>query len=380
MHALLIGLAAALVACIAAFMVFFGVLVRRNSKRSDARVSASVEELEARMGALARELTEALRRAEEETGRNRFLGEIGSTLLLEDVLAATLEAAVSLPPVDAALLHLDAGEGEERPIVSASGFEGDEPDGLGLFGPPAAWGARAVELRFRYPDEGAARGVRSAVGVPLLGESGRIGWLAVFSRRPQTRVGDEGIVRLEELAERAAPALANARRFQEAQRLADLDSLTGLHNRRYFHETLGREVVRAQRYGRRLSLVIVDVDEFKEVNDRIGHLAGDDVLAETARRVGQVVRAADVPCRVGGDELGVILPEAGLDDARLLVQRIQHAVSSQPVAQAGRVRVSAGVAELQPNDDPTSLFERADRALYAAKHARKTGLNLAAAD
>ena len=126
--------------------------------------------------------------------------------------------------------------------------------------------------------------------------------------------------------------------------------------------------------------MIIDVDEFKEVNDRIGHLAGDDVLAETARRIMQVVRAADLPCRVGGDELGVILPEAGLEDARLLVQRIQHAVSSQPVAQAGRVRVSAGVAELQPNDDPTSLFERADRALYAAKHARKTGLNLAAAD
>ena len=102
-------------------------------------------------------------------------------------------------------------------------------------------GGRAqVPVSRRRRCEGCPLGRRRAA----LRQSGRIGWLAVFSRRPQTRVGDEGIVRLEELAA-GGPALANARRFQEAQRLADLDSLTGLHNRRYFHETLGREVVRA---------------------------------------------------------------------------------------------------------------------------------------
>jgi diguanylate cyclase (GGDEF)-like protein len=220
--------------------------------------------------------------------------------------------------------------------------------------------------------------VHGALGVPLLGRNGKIGWLGVFSRDPDARFGDDDVRRLEELAERVAPAIENARRFREARQLADLDSLTGLHNRRYFHETLGREVDRAQRYQRRLSLVIVDVDGFKEINDRIGHLAGDAVLAEIADRIRQVVRSADIPCRVGGDEFAVIVPEVEGGQARQLVGRIQRAVSAQPIARAGRVRVSAGVADIQPNDSPTTLFERGDESLYAAKHAGKGGL--AAAD
>jgi diguanylate cyclase (GGDEF)-like protein len=220
--------------------------------------------------------------------------------------------------------------------------------------------------------------VHEALGVPLVGRNGRIGWLGVLSRDPSVRFSDEDLRRLEGLAERVAPAIENARRFREARQLADLDSLTGLHNRRYFYETLGREVDRAQRYQRQLSLVIVDVDGFKEINDRIGHLAGDAVLAEIADRIREVVRSADIPCRVGGDEFAVIVPEAEMGQARQLVGRIQRAVSAQPIARAGRVRVSAGVADIQPNDSPTTLFERGDESLYSAKHGGKGGL--AAAD
>ena len=89
---------------------------------------------------------------------------------------------------------------------------------------------------------------------------------------------------------RAGPAIENARRFREARHQADLDALTGLHNRRYFHETLARETARAQRYNRRLALIVFDLDDFKAINDRIGHLAGDTVLAEVAERVRDVVR------------------------------------------------------------------------------------------
>jgi diguanylate cyclase (GGDEF)-like protein len=92
------------------------------------------------------------------------------------------------------------------------------------------------------------------------------------------------------------------------------------------------------------------------------------VLAEIGSRIRQVVRSADIPCRVGGDELAVIVPEIEVGQARQLVGRIQWAVSSQPIARAGRVRVSAGVADLQPNDSPTTFFERADESLYEAKH------------
>jgi diguanylate cyclase (GGDEF)-like protein len=230
--------------------------------------------------------------------------------------------------------------------------EGEE-DSVRIFtGAPERQDPRAIELSYLYGEEHAAGAVHEALGVPLFGRIGRIGWLGVFSRDPDVRFGDDDVRRLEELAERVAPAIENARRFREARQLADLDSLTGLHNRRYFHETLGREVVRAQRYQRRLSLVIVDVDGFKEINDRIGHLAGDAVLAEIADRIRQVVRSADIPCRVGGDEFAVIVPEVEGGQARQLVGRIQRAVSrgwqTSSRTTAPRACSSAGTSRSTP--------------------------------
>jgi diguanylate cyclase (GGDEF)-like protein len=174
--------------------------------------------------------------------------------------------------------------------------------------------------------------------------------------------------RLEGIARQLAQARGEARRNRL---LADLDGLTGLHNRRYFHELLAREVARAQRYGRGLALVVFDLDDFKSINDRIGHLGGDAVLAETAERARGVVRSADIACRIGGDEFAVLLPEASGREAEQLYRRLQRAVSSRPVAEAGNVSVSAGIAELQADDEPNTFFERADEALYRAKERGK---------
>ena len=370
-----IGLAIALVITL---IVLSGLALSARRRRAGgteplpaAPSAGAVANLEARMEELARELQESVRRAEEETQRSRFLNEIGTTVDLEHVLETTLDAALSLPRVDAALVRLDAGGGE-KPIVGARGFGGDTPDATSLFGQPGAWGARAVEITYRYA-EPADDAIRAAVGVPLVDRSGGVGWLGIFSRDAQARFGDDDIRRAEELAERVGPALENARRFKEARQQADLDALTGLHNRRYFHETLAREVARAQRYSRGLALIIVDIDDFKMVNDRIGHLAGDAALSEAAARVREAVRESDIPCRIGGDELGLILPESRLADAQRLAARIEQAVVARPVARAGHMRVSVGYAELQPNDDSTSLFERADQSLYAEKQLRKTG-------
>jgi diguanylate cyclase (GGDEF)-like protein len=382
---LLIGLVVALGVCLVAVVELIRRLRRRSARDADAQMTATVETLEARLDELARELSSAVRRAEEESQRSRFLGQIATTIDLDDAIGSTLQAVAALPKVDAAVVELEPnGDGDQRLLGSIgldrdAGGEDEEDEGIRIFtGAPDQRETRAIELSYLYAEEQAAGAVHEALGVPLLGKTGRIGWLGVFSRDPDVRFGDEDVRRLEELAERVAPAIENARRFREARQLADLDALTGLHNRRYFYETLGREVDRAQRYQRLLSLVIVDVDGFKEINDRIGHLAGDAVLAEIADRIRQVVRSADIPCRVGGDEFAVIVPEVEVGQARQLVGRIQRAVSSQPIARAGRVRVSAGVADLQPNDSPTTMFERGDESLYAAKHAGKGGL--AAAD
>ena len=381
MNWLSILLAAALGVSILLALELLRRLRSRHSRDVEEQVSTTVATLEARLDELAQELSSAVSRAEEEAQRSRFLGQIAATIDLDDAIGSTLQAAAGLPKVDAAVVELDPdGDGDER-LLGSIGLDrdgGEDDEGVRIFtGSPERQEARAVELSYLYGEEHAAGAVHEALGVPLLGRNGKVGWLGVFSRDPEVRFEDDDVRRLEELAERVAPAIENARRFREARQLADLDSLTGLHNRRYFYETLAREVDRAQRYQRRLSLVIVDVDGFKEINDRIGHLAGDAVLAEIADRIRQVVRSADIPCRVGGDEFAVIVPEVEVGQARQLVGRIQRAVSAQPIARAGRVRVSAGVADIQSNDSPTTLFERGDESLYAAKHAGKGGLSAA---
>jgi diguanylate cyclase (GGDEF)-like protein len=209
------------------------------------------------------------------------------------------------------------------------------------------------------------------VAHPLGAETGRLGWLAVYSRSSEAPLEGAAALELEEVALRAGPALANALRFREARRQADLDALTGLHNRRYFHESLERECARAKRYARRLALVVLDLDDFKAINEQIGHLAGDGVLAEAADRMRSVVRAADIPCRVGGDEFAVILPESAIAQADHLYRRLEAAISARPIGQVQRLTLSAGVAELNEHDDARSLFERADEALYRAKEAGK---------
>ena len=357
----------------------FSFLSRRRrrppSGHDSPEMAATVQMLEARIDELAQELGRAVRRAEEERERGRLLAQLGATINLDDALSATLQAAAALPNVDAAGVELNPnGEGDER-LLGSIGLDDEDERAVRIFnGPPDNREARAIELSYLYADENADDAMHGALGVPLRGQAGRIGWLGVFSRNPKLRFAGDDLTRLEELAERVAPALENARQFKAIRQLADFDSLTGLHNHRYFHETLAREIERAQRYQRNLSLVLVDVDGFKEINDRLGHLAGDAVLKEISDRLREVVRGADIPCRVGGDELAVILPEVGVEQAQQLVARIQRAVSSQPIARAGRVHVSAGVAELLPNDNPTSLFERGDESLYAAKHVAKNGL------
>jgi diguanylate cyclase (GGDEF)-like protein len=353
-------------------LVLLLVLVRARKRGSGGQqqVLTLVSEMNTRMEGMVRELSEALERAQEEGRRNRFLGELGASIDLDEVLSRTLEAGGAIPGVDAAIVSIR--DGVDKPIVATLGLSAEEAQRQVISGPPNGHEARAISLVYQYPAtlEGMEL-VHSGLAVPVPAESGAIGFIAIYSRSASHHFEEEMIRELEELAKRAGPAIENAWRFREARQLADLDALTGLHNRRYFHETLAREVSRAQRYSRQLALIVFDLDDFKAINDRIGHLSGDAVLAETAERVRDVVRSADIACRVGGDEFAVILPESSTADADQLYHRLRGAVSSRPVGQAGRLFLSAGIAELLPDDDPTNFFERADEALYRAKELGK---------
>ena len=374
MNTALIGISVGLGALVVLLLVVL-VVRRRSDSNTDERVAEVVAGLNARMDELGRELAGALERAEEEGRRSRIFGELAGSIDLDEVLSRTLEAAGALGGADAALIMLPDSQGG-KPLVATLGLSVEEAERHAITGPPDGRLARSITMSYTYPelerDAQEAEGIiHAGLAVPLPGEGGTLGYLTVFTRSKGHSYADEDVHELETLALRAGPAIENARRFREARQLADLDALTGLHNRRFFHETLSRECARAHRYERKLSLIIFDLDDFKEINDRIGHLAGDSVLAETAERVRGVVRTADVACRVGGDEFGVILPESSLEDADQLYRRIQNAVSTRPIGQAGKLYLSAGVAELRAEDDPVSFFQRADDALYRAKEAGK---------
>ena len=308
-----------------------------------------------RVEATVRDLADVAERAEREARLNRMLTELVGSIDLDEVLSRTLDAVTALPGVDAALVSVDGADG--KALVATRGLSAEEAEHQRLG---------------ESPDTASHNGnrIHSGIAAPLAAEGDEFGYVAVFTRSA-TRSLDDVAGELEEFALRAGPALDNARRFREARQLADLDALTGLHNRRYFHETLAREVARAQRYDRNLALIVCDIDDFKQVNDRVGHLAGDSVLADVAERVRDAVRSADVACRVGGDEFAVILPESTLADADQLYRRIQAAVSARPIAEVGKLCLSAGIAELRPGDDGVALFQRTDEALYRAKEAGK---------
>jgi diguanylate cyclase (GGDEF)-like protein len=364
-----VGLGALVVLLLALLIVRW-----RSDTSADERVAEVVASLNARMDELGKELAGALERAEEEGRRSRIFGELAGSIDLDEVLSRTLEAAGALDSADAALVMLPDPQGG-KPLVATLGLSVEEAERHAITGPPDGRLARSITMTYTYPElerEAGDEGViHAGLAVPLPGEGGTLGYLTVFTRKKGHQYSDDDLRQLETLALRAGPAIENARRFREARQLADLDALTGLHNRRFFHETLARECARAHRYERKLALIVFDLDDFKEINDRIGHLAGDAVLAEAAERVRDVVRTADIACRVGGDEFAVIIPESSIEDADQLYRRLQSAVGSRPIGQAGKLHLSAGVAELRAEDDPVSFFQRADDALYRAKEAGK---------
>jgi diguanylate cyclase (GGDEF)-like protein len=364
-------------AALALALAIILIVVLMRGRRPDADeverlVNESLTGTEARLG----ELSAALSRAEQESRRARRLGEIGSTIDLDAVLARTLEAAATLHGVDCAMVVLPSTEANTgEPLVATLGMSVEEAAAQPTAIPPDGRAARAMRVAYSYTREEAEEDgelIRGGLAVPLREEEGEpIGTLAVFWRGGEHEPSEEDISLLEDLAASAGPSLENARRFREARQLADLDALTNLHNRRYFHETLARECSRAHRYDRRLALVVFDVDDFKAINDRIGHLAGDAVLASVAERVQSVVRSADIACRVGGDEFGVILPESTLNDAEQLYSRVQFAVAARPIGPFDRIHLSAGIAEVTREDSAESFFQRADQALYRAKEGGK---------
>jgi two-component system, cell cycle response regulator len=171
-------------------------------------------------------------------------------------------------------------------------------------------------------------------------------------------------------------------RLEESVELAVTDALTGLHNRRYMETHLSALAEQAENTGRPLSLVVVDIDNFKSINDTYGHEAGDRVLRQFAARFRRNTRSIDLACRFGGEEFVIVMPDSGLEPARQMGERLRECIAAEPFQADGEIWItvtaSVGVATLdQPQGSLEALFRRADRALYVAK---RSGRNRVVAD
>lgn len=223
--------------------------------------------------------------------------------------------------------------------------------------------------------KGMAKDYHATIGVPLRSDGQMYGSLFVL-HRDSGFFHDDHVRRVQVIAAQAGAALSRARAFEEAQRLSITDELTGFFNARYLHARLGEEVLRAQRYGQEMALVMIDSDALKRVNDRLGHEAGNRHLVELARTIRQHVRSMDIVTRYGGDEFVVLQPEAGLDAGRATAERIRQAASS-PVGDLA-TSVSCGVAAFPANArDAHALFRAADQALLEAKARGKNAVVVA---
>jgi diguanylate cyclase len=244
-------------------------------------------------------------------------------------------------------------------LCAATGFDRDELIGSGL--PFPFWPPEGIESTMMVRDR-------------IVAQFGGT-FEAVFMRKDGTRFPAEVTARAAFRPDGSLLGYVNTMRDiserktyeAELKRLATVDSLTGVLNQRVFRERLASEIARAERHGHPLSVVIFDLDHFKDVNDRYGHPVGDRVLVETAQRLEALVRTGEHLARIGGEEFAWILPYADVIGAEAAAERARHAVSAIQFEEVGTVTVSAGVCELGAGEDLETLYQHADRALYAAK-------------
>jgi diguanylate cyclase (GGDEF)-like protein len=229
--------------------------------------------------------------------------------------------------------------------------------------------AEAETFSMAPPEDPSA--VRSWMGVPLVVYDETVGILSV--RSPERGAfGDDDLRLLESIGQQAAAAIDNARLYG----LATVDGLTQLYVRRYFDHRLDEEWRRSARYHTSFAVVLIDLDDFKVLNDRYGHQVGDRVLRETAGIVKRKMRAVDIPARYGGEELAILLPRATTADATTVANRIRTDIAAYRLPVGDReasITASLGVASYPEcgDVDALELLHRADLALYEAKEAGK---------
>ena len=317
--------------------------------------------------------TQALLRAAQQFQSNRTIESLGRSICETalEVTSAARAALVRWLP--------NSNDGEVQSVSEghriAEGWPISEDSQVGTMcknGLPQVWeDARMIARHTRiYGAWETPRPIGSLGIIPLKRESGVIGAIVIEGDEPgDVLIAEVRNVRL--LAAIAAVSLETMWEIEEVTRRARTDQLTGLANRRHFDEQLARVLAETDRFGGSASLVVADIDYFKNVNDTYGHDGGDVVLQSVAQTFQDGVRNVDICARYGGEEIAVLLPQTGLDGARDFAERLRKSIEARVVVHSGRsikVTASFGVATY-PESVPThdGLFPAADRAMYQAK-------------
>jgi diguanylate cyclase (GGDEF)-like protein len=324
--------------------------------------------------------TAVQRRAREADTLRIAASAITSSMSLKDVTQAIQEQIARVVPCDSSALFLV--NGDNIYIASTSGkmanssiigneYPLDEELFLEILKSNNPLIIPDVREDRRFKNWGNAP-LRCWMAVPLLARDQLVGFITLDNRIPgiYTPV-DAKLVRV--FADEAAVAVENARLFESLQQMAVTDSLTGIHNRRAFFDMGEHEYQRTLRYKNELSVIMMDIDSFKKVNDTNGHKVGDQVLREVASRFQAGLRDTDILARYGGEEFIILLPQTGHEKALQAACRVSHAVKKAPIPvgeQSIRITISVGFTSLEEDSQTLEeMIHHADLAMYGAKTA-----------
>jgi len=318
---------------------------------------------------------------------NALAKQTASVLDLEELLAKVCTLVLESFSVDHVAVLLKEGDllavRAQRGRLTPLFAEGAHlPLGTGLGARALSTGKTVVENDVRKVS-GYVAGYAEAASemcLPLVAAGQSLGVLALESARTGAfRATD--VRALESVADICAIAIQNAHYFEQARRMAFVDGLTGVYNRRYFEQRILEELERAARYAGGLAILMLDIDHFKRVNDEFGHLLGDEVLRQLSTILAQQLRKVDVTCRFGGEEFAILVPQTTGDHALGAAEKLRKVIEGWSFPGVPRpVTVSIGVADF-PEDGATrdELVKAADAALYAAKQAGRNRVLAASA-